>query len=253
MNESNQEITPKTYQRIVPEITVEVVTEEQYEKAKELGIKHIYYKNIVRRNNAKYIEPQEEMLVGGLGGIQYYKDKRVTLVSDYSLNVTNATSVALLSSLGVDRVTISEEISKDNIQNLIDTYVTTYHTNPNLELIIYGRSKLMHTHYCPLKRLGKCGDCKSHRFVLKDEFAAFPLLFNGDCTITILNSKTLNIIDELDQISGVNYYGLRFTTESADTMEQVIKLVKKKLNGELKSPSFDYRKETKGHFTKNPQ
>ncbi|MCF0125440.1 MAG: DUF3656 domain-containing protein, partial [Clostridia bacterium] len=49
-----QTIIPKSHELISPEITVSVINDEQYEAAKEMGIKHIYYKNVIRRNNAIY-------------------------------------------------------------------------------------------------------------------------------------------------------------------------------------------------------
>ena len=46
----------------------------------------------------------------------------------------------------------------------IDNYKNEYHTDPNLELIVYGKTPLMHSKYCPLKRLNMCGECKKRRF-----------------------------------------------------------------------------------------
>lgn len=246
-----KEIVPKEHKLIDPEITVEVSNEEQYEVAKELGIKHIYFRNIVTKNHAKYDSFDGEVLVGGLGGIGYYKDKN-TVVSNSSMNVVNYKSVAILSSLGVDRITLSEEINKDNINKLIENYVSEYHTFPNLELIVYGRSKLMHTKYCPLRRLGMCGKCKEGNYELKDDYASFPLKFNGDCTITLLNSKTLNIIDDLDGIKGVNYYRAVFTTESREETKYIIEALKEALLTGRSQKSFNKDIHTRGHFIKNP-
>ena len=63
------------------------------------------------------------------------------------------------------------------INELIEKYNETYNTHPNLEMIVYGRTKLMHSKYCVLKRLGKCGECKKHNFALKDDFATYPIKF----------------------------------------------------------------------------
>ena len=244
-------ISPKEDEIHAPELTVEVSNDEQYEVAKELGIKHIYYKNVVRRNNAKYLEQEGEVLVGGLGGIKHYSGKNY-LVSDYSLNVVNAKTVALLSTLGVNRVTLSQEINKEKIKALIASYQESYNTDPNLELIVYGRAKIMHSRYCPLKRLGHCGDCKKGKFALKDEFASFPILFNDDCTTTLLNSKTLNLIDDLDGLSGVNYYRLSFTTESKEDTKRIIEAFQDKLATGHSDMSFNKMNDTRGHFLKNP-
>lgn len=246
-----KKIIPKTYQEHEPIITVQVANEEQYNIAQKLGIQHIYYKNIVRRNNEHYVSPSDEILIGGLGAINHYKKSECTLVGDYSLNVSNHISAGLLSSLGVDRITLSQEINRDNINKLVSNYVDEFHTFPNLELIVYGRTTAMHTKYCPLKRLNMCGECKKHRYALKDKFASFPLIFNNDCTIQILNSKALNIMDDLYNLKGVNYYRLVFTTETPSEVKDILASFIAKLSGE-DIKLFDPLKHTRGHFIKNP-
>lgn len=249
---NKREILPLDTPISAPYLTVEVNNEEQYNVAKELGIEHIYFKNIVRRNNEHYVDEANEILVGGLGALSYYKNKNVNLVTDYSLNVTNYETAAILSSLGATRITLSLEINKEKINTLITNYNNAYHKNPNLELIIYGYSTLMHTKYCPLKRLGMCGMCKKGSYSLKDRFTSFPIIFNDDCTIKILNSKITNNIDEIDKIKGINAYRLVFTTESKEETSRIIKLAKAKLEGNLESPSFDNINNTHGHFFKAP-
>ena len=185
-----------------------------------------------------------------MSSVIYYKNKPVTLVSDYSLNVTNHFTVGLLSTLGVDRITLSSELNEDQISSLIAQYKETYKTNPNLELIIYGRSTLMHSRYCPLRKLDMCGECKKHKFALKDNFESFPLRFNNDCTINLLNSKTLNLIDEVNNIKGVNYFRLVFTTESVAEIKNIINLTLDKLNNKTNKKAFDGNKNTRGNFKK---
>ena len=244
-------IIPKKYKSHEPELTVQVVSQEQYDAAVEAGIKHIYFENYIPRNNAKYTKTNKEVLVGGLGGISFYKGNS-HIVTDYSLNVVNHESVALLSSLGVDRITLSQEISKEKIADLIATYNEKYGTHPNLELIVYGRTKLMHTKYCVLKRLGKCGECKKHSFVLKDDYATYPLLFNGDCTTTILGDKPLNLIDDINDIKGINVFRLYFSTETKEEVKEIINQLKNKLEMKDKEKTFDKNVYTKGHFYNNP-
>lgn len=245
-------VVPLKCDLINPEITVQVYTQEQFEAAKELGIKHIYFKNFVRRNSENYVNEYDEILFGGIGAIEYYKSKNKVLVSDYSLNVTNYETVAILSSKGVNRITLSNEICKDDISNLVRDYFDKYQTYPNLELIVYGRTCLMHSKYCPLKRLNMCGKCKTDKYALKDKFASFPITFNDDCTTNIWNSKTLNNIDEINSLSGVNYFRLVFTTESKKQTKEIISQFIEKLKGNDDSSSFDKQKDTHGHFFSNP-
>lgn len=246
----NKEIIPQKFSIYKNEISAFVTTIEQFNACKELGIEHIYFNNVVSRNNENYINSDEEILCGGLGAISHYR-KTNKIVSDASLNVVNYETVALLSSLGVTRITLSNEISKESINNLIKNYKNKYQTEPNLELIVYGKIPLMHTKYCPLRRLDMCGMCKINKYALKDKFETFPLKFNNDCTVNILNSKTLNIIDELDGLEGALTFRLSFYNETKEEITKIFNVLKTKLAGN-ETKSFDPKKETRGHFLKNP-
>lgn len=248
---ANEEISVQQHDEQEKEITVEVYNDEQYEAASKLGIKHIYYKNKVARNNACYKSIEGEVLVNGLGGINHYKKTNV-VVSDSSLNVVNHISVGILSSLGVNRITLSNEISKDDVISLIAKYKEKYHTNPNLELIVYGRNKIMHSKYCPLKRLNMCGQCKKHHFALRDDYADFSIIFNEDCTTTLLYSKPLNIMDDVIDIQGINYFRMVFTTETKEEVETLITNFKNKLEGKENKSLYVRTNNTKGHFINNP-
>ena len=252
-NETNN-LNIKSYElNEEPTLTVEVSNIKQYELVKSLGIKHIYFNNIINRNNATYVKNYDnfdEILTGNIGSIEYYKNKNINLISDYSFNVTNHISVAILNSLGFDRVTLSQEIPYNYINNLVSNYYKEYNTYPNLELIIYGRTYLMHSKYCPLKRLNMCGDCKKYQFELKDRFTTFPIRFNNDCAINILNSKRLNNINYINKLRGVNYFRLVFTDE---TNEEIINIINS-YNDAIKgiNSTFNNELETHGHFFEKP-
>ena len=81
----------------------------------------------------------KEYLTGELGSL----NKLNNIISDYSFNVLNSYSVALLHSLGVKRVTLSHELTDKQINDLIDAYKNRYHKLPNLELIIKTRIEVM--------------------------------------------------------------------------------------------------------------
>mgnify|MGYP003292090722 CR=1 FL=1 len=209
--------------------------------------------DLLPRNNVSYRNMYGNLLVGGVNGIQHYKDTN-TITTDYSLNVVNSRSVAILHSLGVDTVTLSYEVSKNNIQEIVNNYLNNYQTYPQLELIAYGRLNLMVTKYCPLRKLNMCGNCKKNQYVLNDDIASFPLKFNDDCTITILNSKTLNLIDDLAELKGIASLRLVFTTESVDEVRRVIRMYQDKLNN-LNSNTryFNSNTDTRGHFNREIQ
>ncbi|MGB3368400.1 MAG: DUF3656 domain-containing protein, partial [Acidaminobacteraceae bacterium] len=232
-----------------PYLTASVTTREQYDACVSCGINEIYFENVVRRNQNDYKEKEGQLLIGGYGGIYHYR-KTNPFVSDYSLNVVNSTSCYELYKLGAKRVTLSYELNKSQIEDLINAYYEDNDGYPALEMIVYGKAPLMFTKYCPMKQMNQCGVCKSKSYELKDENGKFPIISHDDCTTTILNSKTLNLLDDLQNIKGIEAFRLNFTVESK---EQVIKTITKalgKLNGEVDKDNFNQETETRGHFNK---
>ncbi|MBN2899254.1 MAG: U32 family peptidase [Clostridia bacterium] len=232
-----------------PYLTATVTTQEQYDACVSCGIEEVYFENIVRRNQNAYKEKDGQLLIGGYGGIHHYR-KTNPFVTDYSLNVVNATSCYELYRLGAKRVTLSYELNKKQIEDLISAYYEENSGYPALEMIVYGKAPLLFTKYCPLKKMNQCGVCKTKRYELKDEQGTFPIISHEDCTTTILNGKTLNLLDELKNIKGVEAFRLNFTVESKDQVVETIKMAINKLNGSGNGAAFNKETDTRGHFNK---
>ncbi|MBE6031779.1 MAG: U32 family peptidase [Clostridiales bacterium] len=232
-----------------PYLTASVTTKEQYDACIRAGIQEVYFDNIVRRNQVTYEEREGELLLGGYGGIYYYRNTN-PFVTDYSLNVVNSTSCYELHRLGAKRVTLSYELNKTQIRDLIDAYYEANDGYPALEMIVYGRAPLLFTKYCPLKKMGQCGQCKKKQYELKDEYGTFPILSHEDCTTTILNGKILNLLDEMPAIEGVEAFRLNFTIESPEEVEKVVRAAMDKLNGTSGKALFNHETDTRGHFNK---
>lgn len=232
-----------------PYITASVTTKEQYDACVSCGIKEVYFDNIIRRNQITYDEREGELLIGGYGGIYYYRNRN-PFVTDYSLNVVNSTSCRQLYRLGAKRVTLSYELNKKQIGELIDAYYKENDGYPALEMIVYGRAPLLFTKYCPLKKMGQCGICKTKSYEIKDEYGTFPIISHSDCTTTILNGKILNLLDEMPAISGVEAFRLNFTIESPEEVVKVVKTAQGKLDGKISQSLFNQETDTRGHFNK---
>lgn len=232
-----------------PYITASVTTKEQYDACVSCGIKEVYFDNIIRRNQITYDEREGELLIGGYGGIYHYRNRN-PFVTDYSLNVVNSTSCHQLYRLGAKRVTLSYELNKKQIGELIDAYYAENDGYPALEMIVYGRAPLLFTKYCPLKKMGQCGICKTKSYEIKDEYGTFPIISHDDCTTTILNGKILNLLDEMPSIDGVEAFRLNFTIESPEEVVKVVKAAQGKLDGKISQSLFNQETDTRGHFNK---
>jgi len=98
--------------------------------------------------------------------------------------------------------------------------------------------------------MNQCGICRNKNYELKDKYGTFPIISHDDCTTTILNGKTLNLLDNLQSIKGIEAFRLNFTIESK---EQVVKTINEsfgKLNGSMNKTVFNKETDTRGHFNK---
>ncbi|MBP2110475.1 U32 family peptidase [Paenibacillus silagei] len=234
---------------VTPYLTATVTNQEQYDACVSCGIQEIYFENVVRRNQNDYEEKEGQLLIGGYGGIYHYRDTN-PFVTDYSLNVINATSCYELYKLGAKRVTLSYELNKSQIEDLMNAYVEENDGYPALEMIVYGKTPLMFTKYCPMRKMNQCRVCRTKSYELKDEQGTFPILSHEDCTATLLNGKTLNLLDELPNIQGIEALRLNFTVESKEQVVDVIHMAAGKLNGSMNHAVFNQETDTRGHFNK---
>ncbi|MGN0713321.1 MAG: DUF3656 domain-containing protein [Anaerovoracaceae bacterium] len=232
-----------------PYLTASVTTRAQYEACVRCGIQEVYFENIVRRNQVQYEEKEGQLLIGGYGGLYYYRNTN-PFVTDYSFNVVNAVSCRELYRLGARRVTLSYEINRKQIGDLIAAYEKENCAAPALEMIVYGRAPLLFTKYCPLKKMDQCGVCRTRSYEIRDEYGTFPILNHADCTTTILNGKILNLLDEMPSIDGIEAFRLNFTTESPEEVAKVVKAARGKLEGTETRSLFRQETDTRGHFNK---
>jgi putative protease len=141
-------------------------------------------------------------------------------------------------------------MNKRQIEDLINAYYKENEGYPALELIVYGKAPLMFTKYCPLKKMNQCGICKNSRYVLKDEHGTFPIITYDDCSATLLNGKTLNLLDELQSIKGIEAFRLNFTVESKDQVVNTINKALSKLKSGVNKTIFNQNTDTRGHYNK---
>lgn len=146
------------------------------------------------------IETNGKLLIGELGSLYKYRDKDI--VTDFSFNVVNSYSVALLHSLGVNRITLSHEMNDYQINKLITKYKERYNKNPNLELIVEDLIEAMIIKYDLFN--GKYN--KNNKYYLKDKFGnKFRVIRDNNLTYVYnfesLKRENINTYYEM----GINY------------------------------------------------
>ena len=153
------------------------------------------------------------LLVGELGSVNKYEK----ISTDFSLNVTNSYSVAFLHSLGVNKVTLSHELNKAQIENLVSSYINRYNKRPNLELIIFGRVEAMISKF----NLNELYAVENS--YLQDRFNnLYPILVKNNL-MRIYDYKRL-FIENYEQYFDIGINNLRFNILLDNDLDECLKL-----------------------------
>jgi putative protease len=141
----------------------------------------------------EYPSIDNEVMVGELGGITKFDH----VDTDFSLNVTNSYSVAFLHSQGVKKVTLSYELTYEQVKDLIDNYHERYHKHPNLEVITYGYLEAMINKYNLFNKY------KQDNLYLQDKFKNLYYIKDYGNYMIIYDNRIRNLKEDYYSI-GVN-------------------------------------------------
>lgn len=121
----------------------------------------------------------KDVLVGEIG----YFNNHKSCITDTSFNVVNSYTVAFLHSLGAERVTLSYELTKKQIEILINAYEERYKAHPNLELVVEGYEEVMISKFSLNKYFN------NDKLYLKDRFNNLYKIKEKDNLMIIYNYK----------------------------------------------------------------
>ena len=182
-------------------------------------LKNINFENIIKDINLK------GFVISHISQIDLVKDLNLELIGNFNLNICNNFSVQKLSDLNLKTITLSPELEKFEINDVLSQ------TNVETELIVYGKLPVMTNQYCYLGKSNKCYEkCDkkcllNNKYYLKDRMD-FKFRFipdNMTTLTTIYNSKTLSVLH--DSIN-VNNIRIDILDEEFDEIQNIIDTVK---------------------------
>ena len=162
-----------------------------------------------------------------------------SIISPY-FNIVNKEALNTLIDLGIKDCYLSPEIDFNTIKDL-----NLNNLNINVGMIVYGRIDLMVSKHCVIGNIKgaknkNCNACKKHSYKIIDELKNhYPLILEkeNDCTMRILDSHKLNLINYLDKLKelGINKFLLIFTDEEEKEINNVLEafINGKKTNGKF--------------------
>ena len=226
---------------------------EAIRKLSEKAQLYIYLPSIIRKNYHQLLDLKLKNILStfqitgivlqNLGDIFLLRAMKIPLenyeiVANDTLNVFQNETLNELRKIGFNRITASTEINKEDLLRL----------NPShLEVIVYGRTKLMTTQYCFMGKTNCCSSCSSRfcrnkQYFLKDRLSyIFPIKPDAIETVTtIYNSKITSIsIKELK----ANTFRISILEETIEETNKIIQKIKK--GDKLEGKNY-----TNGNFTK---
>ena len=183
--------------------------------------------NRINNDKSKLNVESNAVVINNYGDLIKHEGSRI--ICDAYMNVANKHSIASLLKHNVESVTISTELNKYQIEELINDFDNEFGFVPPLEMIVYGRYQTMVTKHCFIaKELGfekkHCGSCKTSNFALLDRMNyVFPITTDNDCNVTIYNSKAVHLIDYIQEIMqlGITSIRLDFSVETPDEVYEI--------------------------------
>lgn len=139
----------------------------------------------------------DAIYVHNLATLEIAKKFSDKIHTDFSLIVFNSETINFLKNFGVESVTLSPEMTLEQIKNL------SKKSSLRLECIVHGRAELMISNYCVLGSfLGEIDKkncpriCRKNKYYLRDrKNILFPVVTDQFCRMHILNSKILSMIE----------------------------------------------------------
>lgn len=165
----------------------------------------------------------ENLLLTELGSINKYS-KNNNCISDYTLNVVNADSTEYFEKQGIQKVTLSPELSFNQIKDIANY--------GNTELIIYGTLELMVMNHCIISTNDKCPNCKTNKYYLQNKQKELFPIVTKNCKTHIMHHNKINLIDDLEKLKeiGVTNFRLEFFDENESQILNILKQIKRIIN-----------------------
>ena len=178
------------------------------------------------------------VLVRNYAGLRYFRDRGLPVVGDFSLNVTNELSAEFFLQAGVQRVTASYDMNREQLLALVAA------TPPGwLEVVIHQHMPMFHMEHCvfcavlsPGTNKTNCGrPCDEHVVKLRDRIGVEHLLTaDVGCRNTLYNAVPQSAAEAVPALlaRGVGQYRVELLDESAEEIGRIVKAYRGLLAGE---------------------
>ncbi len=191
-------------------------------------------------------------LARSLAAVRYCREHQIPFVADFSLNVTNPLTAAIVKSWGAARITASYDLNRDQLIEMIRAVPAHW-----MEVVVHQHMPMFHMEHCvfcsvlsPGKNKSDCGrPCDSHSVKLRDRVGVDHVLHADiGCRNTLYNGVAQSGAEVVRDLiaQGVRQFRIELIgSESADEVKQLIRLYSDLLSGNCRGT--DVWRQLKAH------
>ena len=188
-------------------------------KAFYLALPHIMKESMYKAYQEDLLKWEQTALTGflvrNIGEYAFLKSCHKKIMIDYNMNITNNETIALWQEKGVERATVSVELSPSELGLLAG----------NKEKIVYGHLPVMTSSQCVLRGTPSCqkGKKEKHYFELEDR-KEISWRIQTDCKACMMQIMSYEpLAHRKNEIPASGYtLRLQFTNETASQTEEVL-------------------------------
>jgi len=170
------------------------------------------------------------VLVRNLGAIPYFRGKDLRLHGDFSLNVANPLAAAFLLEQGLERLTVSYDLTFEQILALL-----AYSPDDRYELTLHQHMPMFHMEHCVFAAFlsdgtdyTNCGrPCDQHRVEVRDRVGLAHLVkADVGCRNTVFNARAQTGAQYFVRLqrAGLRYFRVELLDENRESAHRLISL-----------------------------
>ncbi|ADB17674.1 peptidase U32 [Pirellula staleyi DSM 6068] len=191
---------------------------------------------------AKHCEGERRaagILVRNLSGMRFFAERGTPWIADYSLNVANDLTAALLHEKGAQRITPSYDLNRDQLVDLVSAVPPAW-----LEVVVHQHMPMFHMEHCvfcavlsPGTNKTNCGrPCDTHDVKLRDRVGMLhPLKADVGCRNTLFNATPQSAAEVVPQLLklGVQTFRVELLDQKPDELPEIVGLYQQLLADEV--------------------
>ena len=182
------------------------------------------------------------VLIRNLSGLAFFHEHNTPTVADFSLNVTNELTAEYLMQRGVQRLTPSYDMNRDQLMDLVNVVPADW-----LEVVIHQHMPMFHMEHCvfcavlsPGTNKTNCGrPCDFHKVELRDRIGQeHPLTADVGCRNTLFNATPQSSAEVVPSLlsHGIRNFRIELLYDDEARINEILNLYRGLLSATFSGP-----------------